>query len=232
MASVSVTTLLQRVEDAVDMENFVSQAALLRWANVLNPRFVAMLGRAGWAPMISSYTITATGATSYTPSSGGNIEMLAVVGVYRQEEDSFTKLRCIDHLQKPGVQVQSDAGYFRVKTLEAGGVSVELYPIPSSGTYIIDYIPVPLVLVTGTPGAGETNTVNYPAGWEEWLVLQLGRKCLTREETVSPAIESELKKVEEEIERMIRDRVYSSAKVRNADSEFEDASDSSTWIWV
>lgn len=233
MASVTVTTLLQRVEDAVDMENFVSQATLLRWANTVHPQFVAKIARHGWAPIISSYTITATGATSYTPTSSGTpVEMIAIVGVYRSDGDSFIKLRPVDHAQKPSTTSYEQADYFRVRTLEAGGVSIELFPVPSAGTYIVDYIPVPSVLVTSAPGAGQVSSVNYPAGWEEWLVLKLAQQCLAREETINPKIDEQFAKLELEIERQIRDRVAGTAKIRNADHEYQDITDVSEWVWI
>lgn len=231
MPSVAVSTLLQRVEDAVDTENFVEQAVLLRWANAIHPRFVVKLARWGWAPKVSNYAITATGASSYVPTSGTPIEMLAVVGVYRQDGDDYVKLRPVDHFQKPGSRT-AEATAFRVQTLDTGGISIELLPTPASGTYIVDYLPAPSQLVTGTPAAGQTDTVNYPAGWEEWLVLELARRSLGREETTNPALEEEIHRTEKDIEQMIRDYVYTSAKIRNVDGQDRGVPDTSQWVWL
>lgn len=234
MASVPVTELLQRVEDAADMENFVTQEVMLRWLNVIHPRFRKKLAEYGWAPIVASYEITADGSTSYTPVDGDDVplEMMAIFGVWRVDEGEFVKLKCVDFMTKPSERASFNAGYFKVQTLEAGGVSISLFPVASEGTYIVDYLPVPSVLVTGTPDDGEADSVNYPAGWEEWLVLQLVRKCYAREETSNPSIEKEFTEVEKEIERMCRDRIVGTAVIRNVDARFDDIFDSSEWIWI
>ncbi len=227
MAQIQVSTLLQRVEDAVDMENFVDQAVLLRWLNAIYPRFKSKLLRMGWAAPIETINLS-TGSGSY------GLEVLAVVGVYMKDGSSYRKLRPIYHDSKPSTETGTPEA-FRVTFLEGAAFRIDLFPEPAPGTFdsqtfLMDYVAAHTPLAV-TAGAGLATSLLMPNGWEEWLVLQLARKCLAREETINPAIENEFERVEKDIEQQIRDHVWASARIRNTDTAYEDASNPSDWIW-
>lgn len=66
--------------------------------------------------------------------------------------------------------------------------------------------------------AEQVNYVDYPNGWEEWLVCEVARVALLREETQNPALETRMRLIEGEVERMAADRLFAQGpKVRNVD---------------
>lgn len=62
----------------------------------------------------------------------------------------------------------------------------------------------------------QQNFVDYPNGWEEWLVLEVARQGAGREETVNSTIEQRKKEVEYDVQRMAADRLFAQGpKVRD-----------------
>lgn len=62
----------------------------------------------------------------------------------------------------------------------------------------------------------QQNYVDYPNGWEEWLVLEVARQGAGREEAVNSTIEQRKREVEADVQRMAADRLFTQGpKVRN-----------------
>lgn len=228
MPSNLVSTLLQRVEDEIDAENFVDQAVLLRWLNAVYPRFVSKMYRLGWAAPISTAALT-TGSGTYA------LDVMAVIGVYMKDGTSYKKLMPIDHMQKFPTDTD-EPSYFRVSYTEAALFKIDIFPTPPVGSYdattfVMDYVAAPTPLAV-TAGAGVSTSLILPSGWEEWLVLELARRCLSREETINPALEERFKDTTKDIEQQIRDYVFTSAKIRNVDMLESEALDPTKWTWL
>ena len=99
--------------------------------------------------------------------------------------------------------------------------------IATSGTILVDVVPYPKTLVAETPAAGEASEVHYPLGFEERIVLGMARRALAREETVNPAIESQINDADEHINNAAYRRLLGdNARVRKVRLP----TDSADWI--
>jgi hypothetical protein len=94
----------------------------------------------------------------------------------------------------------------------AGGqTSIQFYPRPASGTYTAVIVDEPVALTL-------SDSVNYPAGLEEWLVLSLARRAVAKEEGDTRELTRQLAEQEAYVERFCWDRVAGGrAAVRNVD---------------
>jgi hypothetical protein len=89
-------------------------------------------------------------------------DVYSIMTVHRLETDgSRTMLSRHDHRSKPCTDYNADAVTYRV----AGGMRLELDPIPASGEYMVTYIPVPNELTD------DDDTLDGVLGWEEYVVV-------------------------------------------------------------
>jgi hypothetical protein len=164
---------------------------------------------------------------------------MAILGVYEYENGGYRQLRAGDPQVLRDDVTLNDASWFTAADTGTGGATViSLRPRPASGTYVVRYLAQPLVLVVSAPGAGQDDDVNYPSGWEEWLVLEVSRQVAGREESVNQTNEQRAREIEREIERAAGDRIFSQGpRVRNVDrversrwvNEMTSAADE--WYW-
>jgi hypothetical protein len=196
MASVTLTTLLARTRERADMvgSSFVADAAtgLYAWINEANQKLHGMLVEAlGEEYISSSASITiVAGTSSYALPSG------------------FFKLYGIDwtagsyvHSMKPyergerATYRNSGVGANNVPRYSLVGSNLRLYPAPQTVVPVtMLYAPEATVLTTGT------DTVNYPNGWERFIVLDAAIQCLAKEESDVRTLVAEREKVVREIE--------------------------------
>lgn len=228
MASVTVSELISRAVAAADMtDDFVSEAQWLYWANVANKKLAVKVAQLGVPYNQYDEVITLNGSFEYTVA-----EPLAVVGFYFVQSDGrLRKLKAIHPSQRVNYTATSangDPAEFQVRR-SASNILVTFYPVPTSGSVIMRAIEYPDKLVYATPGVGESDTVSYPLGWEDFISLHMARNALAKEETINPLIESQLKDCESFIEASASNYLLTSAPkildISKDNFEYDD------WFW-
>lgn len=221
---VTTDTLLTRARAISDMaDNFVSRAVWLLWLNQANLQLSLFIARAGYMHRPVVLPLTATGASTYAVP-----ECMAIVGVH--EKRSGGGYRRIEPNQAvEGLYPDSASVGFpqrwHADTADDGSIALSFYPNPGSGDYVVTYLatPTPLVWLGDAlleePVPTVSATVNYPMGWEEWLVLEMARHATIKEEGDTRAIEKLKQDIEQHIGDSIHDRALNDAPVvRNTDS--------------
>lgn len=233
MPAYTVATLIERARSAADMrDNFVTSTEWLRWLNVERYLLDVFLARNGVLTQQNTATVTANGAASYTITAP-----MAVLGVYEYKNSRYRRLKAADAID--GAHRQSDitgntANFYSLLTTSGSeDLQLILYPNPSSGTYKVSTIAQPTALTL------TTDTVTYPMGWEERLVLGLARRALAKEESPTDNVSRQINEIERHIEESAWDRVYASNQaVRNVDkvergwSSHPTYPDPSLWYWI
>lgn len=238
MATVDVTELIERARSASDIrDNFVTQTEWLRWANTEHKWLQGFVARAGYVLFENSENITADGSISYNID-----EPLVILGVYEVlSSGTYRRLRHADVMDGPplrDVGVYGPADTFRVSQNTNDQVTVSFYPRPQTGNYVVRNIELPKTLVLGTPGVGEDDSVYYPLGWEERIVLGMARRALAKEGSSTSELSRQIRECELEIERAAWDRVMGGHQgVRNVDRvergwTEDHRADPRLWVWV
>lgn len=129
-------------------------------------------------------TYTADGSTSYNLPS----DLYSVLNVYWVTDGRRIRLARHSDRLKPGTSDTGDAVTYRVR-----GSTLVFFPTPESGTYELEYIPVPGDLVA------DASTLDGVLGWEEYVVLDVSIKVLVKEGSLA---EAELLRAERE--RLLR----------------------------
>lgn len=212
MPTFTAQQLIDRAQAAADMhDDFVTTAQWLAWLSVEVQNLDRHIAQSGYVLRESSWTVTANGAVSYP----FEVEPFAVLAVYAVDGGRYRRLRATDMFDgRPGRDT-ADTGQshtYRI-TLANDAITLHLHPTPTSGTYEVVYIPVSPVAAT------VAQTYLYPLGWEERVVLGMARRALAKEETTNPALETEVRRIEEHIEQTAWSRMYanSASRVRNVD---------------
>ena len=231
MPAYTAQELIDRAAGAADMhDNFVKPSLWLQWASLERYALELFMARSGWPVDFDSHTITVTGSEGGTYSIPH--DMLAVVCVHRIESDGLRRLEYDDAVtflrQLPGSSVwRGMSQKFRMKRV-TDTFTFQFYPEPEAGDqFLVTYIPKPLRLTT------TTNTVNYPMGWEERIVLGMARRALEKEESDAGPIRRQITELDQQIEELCWNRVMSAApKVRNADVSWADFPPREFWAWL
>jgi hypothetical protein len=214
----TIQTLIDRAKAQADMhDDFVSASTWLAWANVEAHYLDAIIDRSGLL-----YQETEMFISIPQPAGGENVgdSFRAIVAVYELEGGAFGRYRRLrnsnpwlrtrqrGHLEEDPVQDVGPAQEFYISGLG----SLTLWPQPSSGVYVVIGIPV------RTQFTLVSNTVNYPFGWEELIVLRMARRALMKEESDCRQVE----RLMEETEQKVRDDCWNrimgqGASVMNTD---------------
>lgn len=250
MALVSVTDLIARVRFGVDADGsavdpqWVTDAVILRELNVVRPRLDAMVARAGHGLY---ELITITGGTDVDEfvldPTGIAPDVLAIVGVWIEDVGDYRQLRRAD----PNLLYESTydltpgfATKYYLRHESNGDINIVVRPVNSSGTIAVKFVPAPLILVTASPVAGtSTDSVRYPEGWEEWLVLEVQRVLDTREESLNTVREQRKVEIEREIDKAATDRLWAQGPtVRDVRGAVDSINspfinfDPESWYWL
>lgn len=198
----TAASLFARVRAIADMQDddsangFLSDTVLLTWLNQARYQLDLIFARASYVIGVSRTTIPATGASAYnlpTP--------IAIVSVDWVSTDGQRLLRippkhaAQNYPVLPGRPATSDSPQSYYAELIADG-TLDLYldPRPTGGQFLVTTIPYHADL-TAT-----TDTVNYPGGADEWLVLEMARNAIIKEEGDTRAIEKKQKEIANHIE--------------------------------
>lgn len=215
MASYAVSELIERAQAAADMhDNFVTPTQWLRWFNVENRALALYIARSGYVlkegreDLVGGTTINASGEASIS-------EPLAVLGVYHLDSGRYRRLRHSDNMDGAGfidTVTTGDARYFRVFQNTNGEVTLQFWPIPTSGIYLVFIIEIPVAVTL------VTDTVNYPPGFEERIVLGMARRALAKEESDTREMQRQILETDKYIESVCWDRVMAGhQQIRNVD---------------
>lgn len=235
MPSFSVQNIIDRAAAAADMhDSFVNDTTWLNWFNKERQALTILMARAGWVPSgIVSQAVPFT--DSYTLAA----DMLAVLTVV--EVDSSGRFRhlivsnFVDQvMQAAGGPITGSATrVFLEQQDNTDGTIFHFYPRPTAGNYLIYYLKAP------TRATAATDTFNMPMGFEEWLVLQLARRALVKEESDPKEIDKQIVDEERLIEEYCWNRALAdSPKVRNTDNvnrgwDFQLAfPPPNAWVWL
>lgn len=224
--NVTTREIYNRAAAAADMhDSFVTPAQFNHWATQENLALALFLARSGWTNNVNTMTITVDGteAGAYTLTS---IDPLAIVAVHHVRGTQCRQIRlnnAVDYLrQTPGSSVATgDPAEYRVIWDQTNDCySLGFYPEPTAGmTIVVSYIPEPARLTLDTsPAAGYANSVNYPMGWEERVVLGCARRAMEKEESDSSGLMRQIAECDQRVEQACWDRVLTEHPViRNLD---------------
>jgi len=197
MASVTLTTLRTRVRERADMvgSSFVADAAtgLDAWINEGVQRLHGMLVDAmGEEYVSSSAALTTVVNQSDYALPTGFFKLYGVDYITRGETHSLVPyMRSERNIYKqPRLSPRGPPRYSLV------GSNLRLLPAPQEVTTgAILFAPEATALVNAS------DAVNFPNGWERYVVLYAAIQALLKEESSASGLKQELAEVEKEIER-------------------------------
>lgn len=231
----TVQNIIDRAVSAADMHDlFVTPTEWLAWFNAERQALDILSARSGWVLNRVS-TTTIPGAATYAHPT----EVMAIIGVWEAEPGGrFRPIVPRDYVSN---FVQSSVGpftgpavFYSAVTDDSGQTTFTFYPRPTSGNYIIAFL-------DATPTAtAVTDSVRFPMGIEERLVLGMARRALDKEESETSAIEKRVAREEQRVEEVAASKLFAyGAKVRDVDlsergwglNGFE-IPPSATWLWL
>lgn len=167
------TRVRQRTNNEHTNGQFVTDAELNGLINVAYKQLYATLVAHSMHRTESTTTITANGATSYALAA----DLYSLLNVYRNENGYRYRLERYSDRYKPGTAETGVASHYRVR-----GSNVILYPTPASGTYEVEYIPVPAEL------SADIDELDGVLAWEEYVVLDASFRVLHKEGSLEEAM--------------------------------------------
>lgn len=167
------TRIRQRSNNEYTNGQFVTDAELTGLINVSYKHLYGTLVEHSMHRSETTYTITATGAATYDLPDN----LFSLLNVFRYENARYRyRLSRFSDRMKPGPADQGDASHYRVR-----GSALVLWPNPTSGTYEVEYIPIPEDL------SADDDELDGILGWEEWVVLDVSSKVLVKEGSLEEA---------------------------------------------
>jgi len=204
MASVQLSELRDRILFQADLEHesnngpWVTTSRLNAYINWSRRRLDAYLARYDLQQDESSVDISPDGSTNYDLTAEGASDYLAALGVYYLATNG-NELWIPRH---GGRDRPSNTGTNQyARSYRIYGKKLEFNPVLSTGTYRLHYVPEPATL------SDDTDTVDYPWGWEEWIVLQVSMKLRQKDETADDQLKRDFLELKAEIanESVLRD---------------------------
>lgn len=186
-----------RVKADQDNSTFPSDTQYNDWIDAKAKDVWWDMVQAGWPVNFTTVTLTANGARTLSLGASGTVAM--VRGVFRQDAGgNFTELQRLQEGQRAGLLSYTglQADYYDVLLDPTSGPVIELLPVPSGGTFRVDY-------VLDYPGFASDSTVWYgPSRTDELIVLLVAAEGLTKEGDVqgAAALEAKADKLREKIQ--------------------------------
>lgn len=222
MAAVSLTTLRARAREKADFAGsaFILDSAngLDAWINEGAEKLHGLLATLyGDEYFESTHTFnTVAGTETYALPA----DFLKLLGIDWTENGKKVDLQKFTFKERNHYRGSYTSILAQPRYRLAGGY-VRFLPVPSVATSVtLYYIPTFTKLVNGG------DTVNFPNGWESYVVTYAAICCRKKEESEAGPFESELAKLEQEItaRASVRDpgEPNSAVDVERADLEFEE----------
>ncbi len=128
---------------------------------------------AGWPINFAVANKTATGSNPITLGISGTLAFIR--GVYRVNGTRYEELQPINEGARASLMTTGDASHYAVRIDPTNGPVLELLPLPSSGTYRVEYI-------LEHPGFSGDSTEWYgPARSDELVTLRAAAKGMRKE---------------------------------------------------
>ncbi len=207
MAAVTLTTLIARARQRADMPvaGFVADDAngIYAWINEGVQKLQELLVKAYGSEFVETSTTfnTVAGTTDYNLPA----DMLAFYGIDLSIGGLEFALLPYEQGERNLYKNQSALGSIRARPRyklsgKATGV-IRLLPAPDGAyTARIWYAPSATLLTTGA------DTVNFPNGWERYVVVYAAIQMLMKEESDVRELRTELNKMEQELEEISQRR--------------------------
>lgn len=215
MPNITVQELIERAQAAADMrDDFVTLTQWLRWATVENRALAVRVAQLGYVISESFTDLTLTGADNYPIA-----EPLAIMGVYEVQSNNMLRrvktVNPFDGHKQTANSMTGPARQFYVtrdSTPASTSVLVSFFPNPTSGTYRVYFIEHPPALTA------VTDSVDYPLGWEERVVLGMARRGMAKEESDTGPVSEQIRATDSDIEAAVWSRMLGDAPaIRNVD---------------
>lgn len=238
MPSVTTQELVARAQAASDMrDDFVTPTQWMYWASQENLSLNLFLARSGWTLPTADFDLVITGNEGGVYPINPTSNVMAVVCVHEMISNGFRRVRfqdAISFMRQPPGATGGAKGHARFCRFQWSGdtITMNLYPEGNVGeTYRVTYLPHPNRLtLDASPASGFANTVAYPMGWEERVVLGMARRALMKEESDTRAVDQETQTWDRRIEEACWNRMLGeSPVVRNVDNETYGWSDRIIW---
>lgn len=199
MASVTLTTLLSRARTRADMPstNFVTDAELTGFLNEGNAKLLEKLVEAyGEQYFITTTALTTVaGTTSYALPA----DFFKLYGVELTVGGKVRTLKPFMFNERNFYKNQTST-WWNIPRYSIQGLNLILYPAPGAGSGSIYYAPAAALLSIGA------DTVNYPNGWEKYLVVYAAIRALNKEESPSNDLRDEMEIMEKELKELKESR--------------------------
>ena len=196
----TIQQLIDRARVQADMDDisFIADSMVVSWANTAVRRLDLKLARSGYVNAPTRTTTVVTGADAYNFPAP-----LCVVAVHFVSTDGKRLLRIrpthigTDYPVLATRKTTSDAPvswYAEIKPAD-GTLDIRFSPNPTSGSFIVTTIAERATLVAA-------DTVIYPSGIEEWIVLNLAKRMIMREEGDYRAVSELIKEADVMIDEL------------------------------
>lgn len=224
MPTITTAELIERAKAAADLhDSFVTNRQWMYWASQERMALDLFIARHGWTQNFETETITVAGTESGAFTLSANV--MAIVAVHQVTSTGARRLEFKDPaswlIVTPGGTQRGQAMYYRAKR-SSDTVVLNFYPEPLTGeTYLVTYLPHPARLtLDAAPATGYANSVSYPMGWEDRIVLGMARRALDKEESDSSPLQRQIAEMNQNIEELCWDRVMSDGpSIINTDVE-------------
>lgn len=233
MPAVTLTNLRARARSRADMPTagFIADDAngIDAWINEGVQRLYELLVKAfgeGWAEETLAIT-TVAGQTDYTMSV---TDMVSLYGVTATLNGTLVPLSRYEARDEAHLTNQALTGWFNQPKYRVIGGALD--PQAATTTMKLRLLPAPTgaypITVRYAPGfallSSGAQTVNFPNGWERYVVVYTAIQMLRKEESETSGLERELAKMEYELEeiavRRIVDQPHSAVDVDDTDAFF------------
>lgn len=194
--------IITRARQKAHLENspFVDTAAPLFFQEAYNEVY-SLFSSKGMHMLEADITITATGATDYavTPAAGQN--PMVVLNVFRVDGTNYYPLRRVQPDMEAAVRSLStgEANYYKItrpNSIASNVRRIKLYPNPSSGSYIIHYVPECPVTTA------DADVILSVGPSDALMACILAKKFCVRESEYNPGLDKEQEQLFYEVNRI------------------------------
>lgn len=216
MPAVTLTNLRARARSRADMPTagFIADDAngIDAWINEGIQKLYELLVKAygeSWAE--DTYTLTTSSGVSDYAFSGSDV--IAVYGVTAVIGGVYIPLERFEAREEANLRNQTRAGWYNPPKYRF--ISGALDPQAGTPQMKLRLLPAPdgaySVTIRLAPGfvllSNAAHTVNFPNGWERYVVVYTAIQMLRKEESDTSGLEAELAKMEQELEELAQRRI-------------------------
>lgn len=166
-------------------QEFVTDAELDQLTNLKYKELYGLLIRSGLVRAETAFDIVANGNETYALP----VDFWAVLAVFRDDGvGSRTYLTRHDHRYRSGTDSTGPASTYRVR-----GSTIEFNTRPSSGDYVVVYVPIPGTLVD------DDDTLDDVLGWDEYVVVAVSLAVAIKDKVDTADLRMDLAELRERI---------------------------------